>query len=175
MKNLIIIGITSFMFLIGCAQQKPTDVESKVITKSKPVEKEIVKIDKPFKDFTDADWKKVLTPYQYEILRQKGTERPFTSDLLTNKKKGTYICAGCKTPLYKSETKFKSGTGWPSFYDEISNNVKEVEDNSYGMSRTEIVCSTCDGHLGHVFNDGPKPTGLRHCVNGVSLEFKEAK
>jgi peptide-methionine (R)-S-oxide reductase len=128
---------------------------------------------KDFNSLTETEWKEILTDQEYYILREKGTERAFTGDLLNNKRKGTYVCSGCSTPLYKSETKFKSGTGWPSFYDIIDGNVLSVKDNSYGMQRTEVVCATCKGHQGHVFSDGPQPTGLRYCINSVSIKFIE--
>jgi peptide methionine sulfoxide reductase msrA/msrB len=121
---------------------------------------------------SDAEWKATLTPDQYRILRKHGTERAGTGALLDNKAAGVYRCAGCDLPLYSSDTKFKSGTGWPSFYDSIADgNVATKTDRSYGMVRTEILCGRCDGHLGHVFNDGPPPTGQRHCVNSLALEF----
>jgi peptide-methionine (R)-S-oxide reductase len=119
-------------------------------------------------------WKQQLTDSEYKVLRNAGTERAFTGDLLNNKKKGIYTCAGCGLPLFDSETKYKSGSGWPSYYESIEKqNVKENVDVSFGMRRVEIVCARCDGHLGHVFDDGPKPTGLRYCVNSVSLDFVE--
>lgn len=120
---------------------------------------------------TDAEWKNELTEEEYYVLRKAATENPFTSDLLDIKKKGTYVCAGCGTPLFKSETKFESGTGWPSFYEEIKGNVAYDVDYKIGYKRTEEHCATCGGHLGHVFEDGPQPTGLRHCINGVALDF----
>lgn len=122
---------------------------------------------------TDAQWRQELTKEEYRVLREKGTEPPNSSPLLYNKAKGVYVCAGCATKLFSSETKFESGTGWPSFYEPIdSNNVGEVRDVSLGMIRTEVICNTCQGHLGHVFNDGPKDkTGLRYCLNGVALDF----
>ncbi len=124
---------------------------------------------------TDAEWKKLLTPSEYQIARAKGTEPAFCGTLLDNHKSGVYSCICCRLPLFSSEGKFNSGTGWPSFFQPIAQeNVIEHVDNSYGMSRTEILCARCDCHLGHVFDDGPRPTGLRFCVNSESLFFTDA-
>ncbi|WP_448659689.1 peptide-methionine (R)-S-oxide reductase MsrB [Sphingomonas sp. CJ99] len=120
---------------------------------------------------SDAEWKKRLGPDRYRILREQGTERAFTSPLNTEKRSGTFACAGCKLPLYSSRTKFDSGTGWPSFWQALPNAVGTERDLSYGMIRTEVHCRRCGGHLGHIFDDGPKPTGKRHCINGLSLAF----
>ena len=121
---------------------------------------------------TDEEWRKQLTPEQFQISRGKGTERPFCGNLLDNKKEGVYACIGCKLPLLSSDAKFNSGTGWPSFFKPVgTGNVVEHADHSHGMVRTEILCARCDGHLGHVFDDGPRPTGLRYCVNSESLSF----
>ena len=130
-------------------------------------EKKVYKVVK-----TENEWKKLLSPIQYNVLREAGTERPFTSDLNKNYKKGTFVCAACKTPLYKSEHKFDSGTGWPSFDRAVKNNVELDVDYNLGYARTELKCNTCGGHLGHSFGDGPsKTTGERHCINGAALEF----
>ncbi len=118
-------------------------------------------------------WKKKLTKEQYQVLRKKDTERPFTGELLDNHGKGVYKCAGCGANLFSSETKFESGTGWPSFSDVMNNeNIELKEDRSMGMIRTEVICKNCGGHLGHMFRDGPKPTGCRYCINSVSLDFQ---
>lgn len=125
---------------------------------------------------TAAAWKKELSPLAYYVLREAGTERPFTSPLNKNYEKGTYVCAACKTPLYQSEHKFDSGTGWPSFDRAIEKNIEKDVDYKIGYARTELKCNTCGGHLGHAFNDGPKETtGQRHCINGVALEFIASK
>ena len=124
---------------------------------------------------TDAEWQKLLTPQQYHVARQKGTERQYSGAYWNEKREGTYLCVCCGLPLFSSEHKFESGTGWPSYYQPIrAGNVKTEEDNSHYMTRMEVLCTRCDAHLGHVFDDGPKPTGLRYCMNSASLRFEEA-
>ncbi len=123
---------------------------------------------------TDTEWRETLTPEQYRVLREQGTERPFTGKYWNLKDDGTYTCTACGQELFRSETKFDSGCGWPSFYDALeSGHVELREDTTHGMSRTEVVCSRCGGHLGHVFEDGPAPTGLRYCINSASLQFRK--
>jgi peptide-methionine (R)-S-oxide reductase len=120
---------------------------------------------------TDAEWRELLSREQFEILRQEGTERPYTSPLNNEKRSGKFACAGCNLPLFSSETKFESHTGWPSFWQPLANAVDTRTDRTFGMTRTEVHCHRCGGHLGHVFEDGPKPTGLRYCMNGVAMSF----
>ena len=155
MKN--IIGLLFLSIMLSCNS----------IAQEKSKEKKEYKVEK-----SNTEWKKLLSPMEYYVLREAGTERAFTSTLNKNYKKGTYVCAACKTPLYASEHKFDSGTGWPSFDRAIEGNVELDIDYKLGYARTELKCNTCGGHLGHSFNDGPqKTTGKRHCINGVALEF----
>jgi len=152
------------------------EVETQVVEAEKVSDNELVerfpnKVEKVEK--TEAEWREILTAEEFRILREEGTERAFTGKYWDNKKTGTYCCSGCGLALFESETKFKSGTGWPSFYQPIKKEyVGEKTDNKYGWNRTEVVCGRCDGHLGHVFDDGPAPTGLRYCINGNILTFK---
>lgn len=125
-------------------------------------------------NLTTDEWRAKLTEAQYLVLREEATERPYSSPLNNEKRTGTYHCAGCDLPLYSSNTKFDSGTGWPSFYEAMPNAVGTREDNSLFVTRTEVHCRRCGGHLGHIFDDGPAPTGKRHCINGVALNFKTA-
>jgi len=147
--------------------QAPPKGHNAVIDKNTVIEK-VVK--------TDAEWKKLLTPEQYNVLRKEGTERAFTSPLNNNHEKGVFVCAACGLTLYSSEQKFESGTGWPSFWAPIDpTHIGTSTDRSFFQTRTEVHCARCGGHLGHVFPDGPKPTGLRYCMNGVAMKFEPAK
>jgi peptide-methionine (R)-S-oxide reductase len=122
----------------------------------------------------DAEWKRMLSPAAYDVLRHEGTERPGSSPLNKEHRKGIFACAGCDLPLYSSDTKFESGTGWPSFYQPLADAIRTREDKAMFIARTEVHCRRCGGHLGHVFDDGPKPTGLRYCMNGVAMKFAPA-
>ena len=161
MKQFYFILFVAFLACNSQAQKKMDTKLSKISTIEKVVKSE-------------QEWQKQMTDMEYYILREKGTERAFTGDLWDNKKEGVYTCAACGLDLFESDKKFVSGTGWPSFYEPIKEeNVSEDVDYKIGYKRVEVLCTRCDGHLGHVFSDGPKPTGLRYCINSVSLDFVE--
>ena len=151
------------------AQTQAVAANSKIEGKAMPAEKAAAKID--WANLSESDWKSRLTGEEFRVLRKEGTERPFSSPLNNNKTAGTYTCAGCELPLFTSNTKYNSGTGWPSFFQPIDGAVGTKTDRKLFVPRTEYHCSRCGGHQGHVFNDGPQPTGLRYCNNGVALNF----
>ncbi|MCP4912443.1 MAG: peptide-methionine (R)-S-oxide reductase MsrB [Oligoflexia bacterium] len=165
----LLLGFTMFGFLKTAAGDEKVGHTS-------PHLKELDPDKVNWKEKDDKYWKSVLTPMQYKVTRHEGTERAFTGQFWDHKEKGIYTCSNCGHELFHSDTKFKSGTGWPSYYQPIrSENVGEKKDSSFGMTRTEVHCSRCGAHLGHVFPDGPQPTGLRYCINSVSLNFKKEK
>lgn len=175
MKNVFIYTLLAFTAFNSCQAQNNTTKKNSM---------DSTKNNNPIYSTTDStkvvlkedEWKKILTPEQYYIARQKGTERPYTSKFENFKEKGTFYCAACGNPLFKSDAKFESGCGWPSFYEPISKSaIIYTPDHSHGMERTETQCGRCKAHLGHVFEDGPPPTGLRFCINGVILDFQKAK
>ena len=178
MKTVLL--MSAALILVACVRSNAQDPAARTMAKA-PASKiatspKIKPTAPPATDrvkLSPEEWKKKLTPEEFYILREAGTERPGTGKLLKNKENGVYTCAACGAPLFDSDTKFESGTGWPSFYTPIqSGRVAEVSDDAHGMRRVEVRCARCDGHLGHVFNDGPKPTGLRYCINSVSLDFE---
>lgn len=172
MKNWIFIIIATIGWY-GCYSQTEKKTTMDSAKKDNPV---YSTTDSSKVNLKDEEWKKILSPEVYSVARQKGTERPWTSKFENFKEIGTYYCAVCGNPLFKSDTKFESGCGWPSFYEPISkSSIIYLPDNSHGMSRTEVECGRCKSHLGHVFEDGPPPTGLRYCINGVVLDFEKAQ
>jgi len=164
-RRLLGAGASFFgLALVGAWYARPRAVDAAEKAAGKTVEKfEVMR--------SEAEWRKLLTPSQYAVLREESTERPYTSPLNDEHRAGKFACAGCALDLFSSTTKFDSGTGWPSFYKPLDRAVGERKDRSFGMVRTEVHCRRCGGHLGHVFDDGPKPTGLRYCMNGLSLRF----
>lgn len=173
-KQLLVLAV-AMLFLVACnqaqksqsAQKAKDDSKESVTSLNLPSDLSLEKIVK-----SDDEWKAEMGEQEFYVLRKAGTERAFSGEHWNNKKEGVYVCGGCQLPLFASNTKFKSGTGWPSFWEPIKSEfVAEKTDESYGMRRVEVLCARCDGHLGHVFPDGPQPTGLRYCINSVSLDF----
>lgn len=176
MKNKILLIALLISTCQGCFSQTNKSVGKKNEIMSKKDSSVYSHTSNDEVSISDSAWKEMLTPEQYQVARQKGTERPWTSAFENNKEVGTYYCAACGNPLFRSDTKFESGCGWPSFYEPYSKgSIIYAPDNTYGMARTEVMCGRCRSHLGHVFDDGPKPTGLRYCINGVILDFEKAK
>jgi len=163
-RRRVLLGVAAAGVLAGCGARRLEAAATPATPSTNPGKFEVT--------HTDAEWHRLLSPKQYDVLRDAGTENPFSSPLDDEHRKGVFSCAGCALDLFNSDTKFDSGTGWPSFWQPIAHSVIEQPDHSLGMARTEVLCRRCGGHLGHVFDDGPKPTGLRYCMNGVAMTFR---